>query len=882
LGRIDDAEAESQQLAAKYPDKPQGREGLARVAVLTHQHDLALERWEKIIEQFPEHIPAHVGKGNALIELGKIDEAKALFQELVDKYPDKPQGLENLAKLAVRNQEWETALKYWEECIGKFPKNMWFEVGKANALMQLERLAEAEVIFQQIKQEYPDKPQGMEGLTRLARISGNIELSLAYSEQLIARFPESNIGYWEKEQAFIELGRFEEANAAFLARPSAKNTNVIKRKKPVNFPQDLVLPEMVGVNNDYTFLEEQVKEFVASGKEYKLPVSIIIPVYNRKEILAKTLAAITHQTYPKDLIEVVIVDDGSSDEIVEVIRKYENYLELIYTRQTDKGYRVAAARNLGMRAARHDYFITLDCDILPYPELVESYMKWFHVTDKAILIGHRRYVCSDAITDDEILENIDVALNLPDIIPNNEVVDAVTRAGISYDWRFPIYVRTNYKKEQKWPFQGYAAGNVAYPRKAIELAGNYDETFQHWGKEDNEIAYRFYNAGYYFIPIMEAMSVHQEPPGGKNETDREAGFEVTKKIIEQKCPAPIYRNYRQGEMYEIPKVSIYIPAYNAAKFIKEAVDSALNQTYTDLEVCICDDGSTDETLKVLEENYADNPRVRWVSQPNGGIGKASNTAVRMCRGMYIGQLDADDLLKPNAVELAVNYLDKNDVGFVYSSYEVIDAEGNFVREQKPGIEFSREALLQGMCVTHFRMFRKRDWMRTTGFDEELVNAVDYDMYLKLSEICYGEHLDSVNYCYRWHGENTSIKQRKNQEVNHFLVIDKALARLGLGDVWEAVQGDISNPRSVKFQRKNEGEKEVNVEGIKATEIDSEPLVMRIKLAYELMEQGKIQEAIKELNQALNLPGDKTPIYQGLGDAYRRIELEEARAYGRSK
>jgi glycosyltransferase involved in cell wall biosynthesis len=62
---------------------------------------------------------------------------------------------------------------------------------------------------------------------------------------------------------------------------------------------------------------------------------------------------------------------------------------------------------------------------------------------------------------------------------------------------------------------------------------------------------------------------------------------------------------------QVPKVSIYIPAYNAEKYIQAAIESALKQTYTDFEIVIVNDGSTDNTLKIIEENYADNPRVRW-------------------------------------------------------------------------------------------------------------------------------------------------------------------------------------------------------------------------------------------------------------------------------
>jgi len=512
------------------------------------------------------------------------------------------------------------------------------------------------------------------------------------------------------------------------------------------------------------------------------------------------LAALTHQTYPKELIEVVVADDGSSDGVEEVIEKYKRLLDLRYVFQSDEGFRLAAVRNLGMKIAKHDHFIILDCDVLAVPELVESYMRFFHVSERVAMTGLRRFVCSDAITDDDILKDASLFLNLPDIKSSNDIATKTTASGISHDWRTELFYKTNNHKNARWSFHGFVGANMAYSRAAINQIGGYDEDFKSWGREDNEIGYRLYNAGYYFIPVKEAVVLHQEPTGEKNETNRQEGKSQTDVLLEEKCPVPLYRQYQKGRIYEVPKVSIYIPAYNAAKYIKSAVDSALNQTYTDLEVCICDDGSTDNTLQILQKNYSHNPRVRWVSQANGGIGKASNTAVRMCRGMYIGQLDADDFLKPHAVEVAVNYLDNHDVGCVYSTPEIVDTEGNFVRLGHSRI-FSRARLLYGMILGHFRFFRKRDWMRTIGFNEELTNAIDYDMFLKLAEVCDFHHIDDVNYCYRWHGENTSIVNRKQQEVNHFIVINHALHRMGLLS-WEAVQENALQPRSVKLQRKS--------------------------------------------------------------------------------
>jgi len=149
---------------------------------------------------------------------------------------------------------------------------------------------------------------------------------------------------------------------------------------------------------------------------------------------------------------------------------------------------------------------------------------------------------------------------------------------------------------------------------------------------------------------------------------------------------------------------------------------------------------------------------------------------------------------------------------VYSSPQVVDDKGHFIRKGNSR-HFSREGLLQGMLVGHFRFFRKRDWMRTTGFDENLTNAVDFDMFLKLAEVCDFHHIDDENYCYRWHGSNTSIVKREEQEKSHFIVINRALQRMRLNE-WEAVQADKEKPRSVKFQRKPKYKQTRNISFVK--------------------------------------------------------------------
>ena len=616
-------------------------------------------------------------------------------------------------------------------------------------------------------------------------------------------------------QASIELENFDEATLFFLNQPAKPNPSepIRKNRNPI-FPADFSLPPLVGAGNNYSHISQKVQKFEHSGSPFKKSVSIIIPVYNQQKLLANTLAALTHQSYPKELTEIIVVDDGSSDEIIPVIKKYKQILNLTYARQCDQGFRLSKVRNMGLKMAQNDYIIIFDADILPLPGTVEEYMKFYHASDDAVLLGHRSYVDVSTITDDLILEDISLIKDLPRINPKNNVSDCRNEKGESIDWRLPGYLKTDYLKSDTFPFKKFSGGNISFPKQVIKEAGYFDEEFESWGCEDLEFGYRVYNSGYYFIPVLDVMSLHQEPSyelkseePKKNSSYRKIGHGITEKIYSKKCPAPGVRIYEPGNIFEVPKVSIYIPAYNASLYIKEAVDSCLYQEFDDLEVCICDDGSTDDTLMVLEQNYSSNPRVRWMTKKNGGISSASNAAIAMCRGMYIGQLDADDFLKPQAVATCVKELDTFDVDAVYTDCELVNSKGEYIRENWCSGEFSREWLLTGMTVTHFRMFRKRIWSRTSGFDETMENAVDFDFWLKISEKGKIRHIHKNLYSYRWHAQNTSIRKRKIQEKNHLKAANNSLIRLGIDRYWKFESaGNKLSPRDLCIKQNFESGK----------------------------------------------------------------------------
>lgn len=264
-------------------------------------------------------------------------------------------------------------------------------------------------------------------------------------------------------------------------------------------------------------------------------------------------------------------------------------------------------------------------------------------------------------------------------------------------------------------------------------------------------------------------------------------------------PVPDSLSHEADRDPDVPSVSIYMPAYNAVDTIVPAIRSALEQTVDDIELCVVDDGSTDGTADLITETFSDDKRVRLERQVNSGIGAASNRAVRMCRAPFIGQLDADDQLLPNAVGRMWGVLRSNpSIGVAYSSSELIDEDGTRIGNSYEYPRYSRFDLMYLMIVHHFRMFRARDWYRTSGFATDITNAVDYDMYLKLAEVTDMVHIPEQLYQYRKLKTSTSQAEHATQRANHRLAVQRALDRRGLGGHWKLAPDQPLDPRAYEF------------------------------------------------------------------------------------
>jgi glycosyltransferase involved in cell wall biosynthesis len=182
-------------------------------------------------------------------------------------------------------------------------------------------------------------------------------------------------------------------------------------------------------------------------------------------------------------------------------------------------------------------------------------------------------------------------------------------------------------------------------------------------------------------------------------------------------------------------VTVVIPSFNYARFVREAVDSALAQTVQPLEIIVIDDGSTDNTSEVMTA-YTSNLCVRYLHQENHGLSAARNAGIRAARGEFIALLDADDRWKPEKLSRQLAEFKDEQVGLVYCGREVFDEHGT--RDLNPADESKCERALELLTISTLFcpssvIVRRRCFTEQGGFDESLRKVEDREMWIRLAK-----------------------------------------------------------------------------------------------------------------------------------------------------
>lgn len=208
-------------------------------------------------------------------------------------------------------------------------------------------------------------------------------------------------------------------------------------------------------------------------------------------------------------------------------------------------------------------------------------------------------------------------------------------------------------------------------------------------------------------------------------------------------------------MDKAPLVTVIVPCYNGAAFLEEALRSALAQSYRAVEVVVIDDGSTDSSPEIAQRLP-----VRYIRQQNLGLSVARNAGIRESKGSYVVFLDADDRLRPEAIESGLNALATHpDCAITVGDHVFIAADGSHLANSDKACEVHRhyEALLKSNFIEMISsvLFRRSVFDEVGGFDTALRVAEDYDLYLRIARVrpicCHAVIVAE----YRMHGTNMS-------------------------------------------------------------------------------------------------------------------------------
>jgi glycosyltransferase involved in cell wall biosynthesis len=226
-----------------------------------------------------------------------------------------------------------------------------------------------------------------------------------------------------------------------------------------------------------------------------------------------------------------------------------------------------------------------------------------------------------------------------------------------------------------------------------------------------------------------------------------------------------------------PTVSVIIPCYNTAKYLGQAIESVLSQTFGDFEIIVVDDGSTDNTAEITQ-SFADS-RIHYIQHPrNKGLAAARNTGIQHSRGKYICFLDADDYFLPHKLKKQIIFLENyQDYGLVSGGYLRVDKEGNLLKKCEPrvGPIFLEQALAVNPFIVHSTLIR-REWIERVGFfDEDLRAGEDWDLHCRLIMLgCLMYRMNSIVCGYRFVPGSLSM-DFQHQRDSMLKVIEKTFA-----------------------------------------------------------------------------------------------------------
>ena len=249
------------------------------------------------------------------------------------------------------------------------------------------------------------------------------------------------------------------------------------------------------------------------------------------------------------------------------------------------------------------------------------------------------------------------------------------------------------------------------------------------------------------------------------------------------------------------KVSIIIPTYNRAYYLKESLESVLGQTYPNIEVIVVNDGSTDETEEILQEYEQ---QITYVSKENGGKSSAINLGLEKATGKYVWIFDDDDIALPKKLELQIRKFQQDrSIGLIHTSaiyFKNTDSEKNFTGMWKAENIDANSTLKAQLKGNHFftpSVVVKMECFNKVGlWDELLIRAQDYDMWTRIGRFYKTASMVLPTLHYRLHSgtrgtnnEIIQINELQNKTMEYHRLVVRKVSNLPIEEIFKDNQGN---------------------------------------------------------------------------------------------
>lgn len=259
-------------------------------------------------------------------------------------------------------------------------------------------------------------------------------------------------------------------------------------------------------------------------------------------------------------------------------------------------------------------------------------------------------------------------------------------------------------------------------------------------------------------------------------------------------------------------ISVILAVFNGEKYVSQAIESILSQTYRDLELIMICDGSTDSTMEILDHYQKKDPRVILLqNDKNMGVAYSRNKGIAVARGKYIAVMDSDDVSVSDRLEIEKTYLDLHpELGAVASNYQKMTSDGILTKFQTsysllPGINRWRLYFANQHCHPSSMMRRSLFSEKGIRYDESIRYAVDYDLWFQINEVSKINNLPNVLHYLRSHDNKLTHKNHEKVQESDAAIIMKYVRRhtnlqvpdrLGFGMKYSKKVGSLADAKVI--------------------------------------------------------------------------------------